>query len=344
MISQKKLLRRIRNLLKRKVKPKFEIAFVIAGPPQSKLRDRLSTMRRGKKVIPISRKHENNIQLEKEIRNCFYEVMEYLPAKIHRYLAQPWKGPVTMAIVALMKKPIRGKYEDPITKPDWDNLGKLISDGLNRFAYSDDAQVVDGRAIKCYSKNPKTFVRLRFYEETKKEQEKMSRVRVYNEPAKCIVQLEANLFKQLTAEAASYGQSVSRYASMVLTSCLEGNPNAKAISKACEPNVKQITEGAHGQFTQIASEKAKPKSLAARLVGVYAGIVSKDWTPPKAKRNGKAKKVKAEDMKPAKKSKKVKKSKEVEEAPKKSKKVKKSKVEKAAKPDKKTKKKKKSKK
>lgn len=32
----------------------------------------------------------------------------------------------------------------PITKPDFDNIGKLVGDALNWIAYEDDRQIVDG--------------------------------------------------------------------------------------------------------------------------------------------------------------------------------------------------------
>ena len=48
----------------------------------------------------------------------------------------------------------------PITKPDWDNIGKSVSDALNGIAYHDDSQVVDARVRKIYSNEPRTVVRI----------------------------------------------------------------------------------------------------------------------------------------------------------------------------------------
>lgn len=48
----------------------------------------------------------------------------------------------------------------PITKPDWDNVGKIVSDALNKIAYHDDSQVVDARVRKIYSNEPRTVVRI----------------------------------------------------------------------------------------------------------------------------------------------------------------------------------------
>lgn len=43
-------------------------------------------------------------------------------------------------------------------KPDFDNLGKIVSDALNDLAYKDDGQIADGRVRKIYSKNPRMEV------------------------------------------------------------------------------------------------------------------------------------------------------------------------------------------
>ena len=48
----------------------------------------------------------------------------------------------------------------PTKKPDWDNIGKIVSDALNKFAFLDDAQIVDARVVKEYSKTPKVIVKI----------------------------------------------------------------------------------------------------------------------------------------------------------------------------------------
>lgn len=44
-------------------------------------------------------------------------------------------------------RPKSVESEPDTYKPDWDNLGKLVSDALNGVAYADDAQVT--RAVVC---------------------------------------------------------------------------------------------------------------------------------------------------------------------------------------------------
>lgn len=46
----------------------------------------------------------------------------------------------------------------PIAKPDIDNYVKSVLDGLNGVLFIDDKQIVDFRAIKKYSDNPRVEV------------------------------------------------------------------------------------------------------------------------------------------------------------------------------------------
>lgn len=46
----------------------------------------------------------------------------------------------------------------PTKKPDWDNIGKVVADSLNKVGYRDDAQVVDAQVRKFYSSRPRVEV------------------------------------------------------------------------------------------------------------------------------------------------------------------------------------------
>ena len=48
----------------------------------------------------------------------------------------------------------------PTKMPDWDNIGKIITDALNGLAYEDDKQIVDGRVIKLHGEEPRVEVEL----------------------------------------------------------------------------------------------------------------------------------------------------------------------------------------
>lgn len=46
----------------------------------------------------------------------------------------------------------------PTVKPDWDNIGKIVADALNKVAYYDDAQIVDSQVRKFYSDTPRVEI------------------------------------------------------------------------------------------------------------------------------------------------------------------------------------------
>lgn len=48
----------------------------------------------------------------------------------------------------------------PTKKPDWDNIGKIVTDALNKIAYRDDSQVVACRVEKWYGPIPEVIVTL----------------------------------------------------------------------------------------------------------------------------------------------------------------------------------------
>lgn len=46
----------------------------------------------------------------------------------------------------------------PGKAPDWDNIGKVICDPLNKILYRDDRQVVNGHVKKYYGEKPRVEV------------------------------------------------------------------------------------------------------------------------------------------------------------------------------------------
>lgn len=83
----------------------------------------------------------------------------------------PPKTPLCLYIEAYMPIPkstpwrtrakmITGEIR-PIVKPDWDNLGKLVSDALNGVAYDDDKCIVEAYVRKFYSETPRTEITIR---------------------------------------------------------------------------------------------------------------------------------------------------------------------------------------
>ena len=60
---------------------------------------------------------------------------------------------------AMREKMLRGEIR-PTKRPDWDNVGKIISDALNEMAYKDDCQIVSARVEKWYSDRPRVEVEI----------------------------------------------------------------------------------------------------------------------------------------------------------------------------------------
>lgn len=78
-----------------------------------------------------------------------------------QYKQPPVDGPVKLLVQAFFLKPKSAPKDRlyPIVTPDWDNLGKLVSDALNKLIYLDDKQIISATVEKHYCKQ---FVRQGF--------------------------------------------------------------------------------------------------------------------------------------------------------------------------------------
>lgn len=104
-------------------------------------------------------------------KNYEYLVRQLFVYKYPKFI--PIEGKVKMTIIAYFELPNkRSKIQEaemlnnkisPTKKPDWDNIGKIISDALNKFAFKDDAQITEATIIKKYAKTPKVFVKIEEY-------------------------------------------------------------------------------------------------------------------------------------------------------------------------------------
>jgi Holliday junction resolvase RusA-like endonuclease len=131
----------------------MKVAFIIPGEPKGKQRPRV--MKTGITYTP-----KETVSYENLIKFIYSQLPE--PKK--------FEGPVNMwvkAYFSIPKSSSKTKAYDmkmgsirPIKKPDWDNIGKIISDALNTMAYHDDSQVVDCEVQKFYSDNPRVEVEI----------------------------------------------------------------------------------------------------------------------------------------------------------------------------------------
>lgn len=72
-------------------------------------------------------------------------------------------GPLAVELTFYMPRPKTVKNVWACTRPDIDNLQKIIADSLNGLAYKDDCQIVNSIAQKIYHEvggEPRTVVRI----------------------------------------------------------------------------------------------------------------------------------------------------------------------------------------
>lgn len=120
------------------------LSFTVPGRPKAKARPRF---KRFGKTYP----HPDTVEYQQRVVDNFIFVN---PS------TRPETGPMTLHITAYFKVPKNTSKNNrqlmldgwirPTMYPDWDNIGKIVSDALNGVAYVDDKQIVDGGVIKRY--------------------------------------------------------------------------------------------------------------------------------------------------------------------------------------------------
>ena len=83
---------------------------------------------------------------------------------------KPFEGPVSMVILAFYQIPKSASKRrreamarhliPPTTRPDLDNIAKIIMDALAGIAYEDDKQITSCSINKLYSDEPKVIVNI----------------------------------------------------------------------------------------------------------------------------------------------------------------------------------------
>ena len=128
------------------------INIIVPGEPVGKGRPRFG---RGRTYTP-----EKTANAEAVVRE--YARAAY-PEKKHLI-----SGPVCLTVIFFMTIPKSWSKKKqhqadigevrPTSTPDIDNLLKLVGDALNGVVYLDDKQIIEVRADKLYSHNPRTDV------------------------------------------------------------------------------------------------------------------------------------------------------------------------------------------
>jgi len=113
--------------------------FTIPGPPCAKQRPRFT----GKHTYTP----QKTVNYENLIKLC--------------YQGPRFEGAVDMEIAAYFARPKKKLPENalPTKRPDWDNVGKIVSDALNGIAYNDDSQIVHAQVSKFYG-SPCVWVKI----------------------------------------------------------------------------------------------------------------------------------------------------------------------------------------
>ena len=104
-------------------------------------------------------------------KTASYESLVKIAARIAMKSAAPMAFPVALSLVVLRAIPkswskrrqdaALAGTERPTTKPDADNVAKVIADACNGVVWVDDAQVVELSVSKRYSATPGVMVEVR---------------------------------------------------------------------------------------------------------------------------------------------------------------------------------------
>lgn len=125
--------------------------FVVPGPPRGK---GVARVTRFGSFTPAKTKAE-------------MEAVKYIALAAMAGRA-PFAGPVAMRLCAYVGVPASWSRKNreaalagttrPCVKPDFDNICKLVCDGLKRVVWLDDTQVVEAVVWKRYDANPRVVV------------------------------------------------------------------------------------------------------------------------------------------------------------------------------------------
>lgn len=125
----------------------MQISFEIPGKPMGKQRAR--TLKNGHSYTP-----KETVNYETLVRQIFItqhferQLTGAIEAEITAYF------PIPMSASKKKREQMISGEIRPTTKPDWDNIGKIICDSLNNLAYHDDAYIVECTVKKFYAEDP----------------------------------------------------------------------------------------------------------------------------------------------------------------------------------------------
>ena len=135
---------------------KLKVSFTVPGEPVGKGRPRFNT-HSGRAFTPQkTASYENLVKLEYQMQvkeNPFPE-KQMLKLSIKAYFGIP------KSASKKVRQAMLSGEQQPVKKPDIDNIFKVIADSLNQMAYYDDSQIVEGTVEKYYSEQPRVDVQI----------------------------------------------------------------------------------------------------------------------------------------------------------------------------------------
>ena len=130
------------------------LQFTIPGPPMAKQRHR--TTKTGHTYTPKETvNYEGLIKMiaAQEVAKVEgWQTRGQFALLVAAYFPVPKSRPKAWKELALANK------IHPTTRPDWDNVGKIVSDALNGIVWHDDSMVVQAMIAKAYSDQPRVEV------------------------------------------------------------------------------------------------------------------------------------------------------------------------------------------
>lgn len=136
---------------------RVSLFFEVPGEPVGKARARTFVHRQSGRVVSMT--PAKTKAYEESVRLAFYRAHSG---------QEPIAGPVALEIYAFFGVPAswsRKRKDAALAggavaskRPDWDNIGKSVSDALNGVAYLDDSQIVDASVQKRYASRPRVEV------------------------------------------------------------------------------------------------------------------------------------------------------------------------------------------
>ena len=133
-----------------------EVRFSIPGSPFGKQRPRVVTRGNFSKAYTPEKtvSYENLVKFmyQNAAKDFMFPDGTQLCVEITAYYEVP-KSTSKKKAAEMLAGTIR-----PTKKPDFDNIGKIICDSLNKIAYHDDSAIVDAEVHKYYAEVPRVEV------------------------------------------------------------------------------------------------------------------------------------------------------------------------------------------